>query len=183
MINPEDCELFTCNTATSHSTSPIFTISLSYFILLTARRERVVRVVDGGGHHQVGFRCRVETDLASAGLRLGLATTHLYTIYNIKSKISSVPHQRQELLLGPLSPPPLSRLTLLPAPVKFVKTDYCPNFLKICLCDLDKPKSLDTGPGLGPSSSSSLVSDVNGFVELIVSTVNGLAELIPFELS
>ena len=76
LATPSEQFSFTCNTATSHSTSPIFTISLSYFILLTARRERVVRVVDGG-HHQLGLHCRVEADLASAGLWLGLATTHL----------------------------------------------------------------------------------------------------------
>ena len=33
---------------------------------------------------------------------------------------------------------------------------------------LERPKRRDTGPGLGPSGSSSLVSEVNGFVELIV---------------
>ena len=43
--------------------------------------------------------------------------------------------------------------------------------------NLERPKSFETGPGLGPSSSSSLVSDVNGLVELIVSGVNGF----PFE--
>ena len=49
------------------------------------------------------------------------------------------------------------------------------------LDNLDRPKSLETGPGLGASSSSSLVSDVNGLVELIVSGVNGLPELIQLE--
>ena len=49
------------------------------------------------------------------------------------------------------------------------------------LDNLGRPKSLETGPGLGASSSSSLVSDVNGLVELIVSGVNGLPELIQLE--
>ena len=47
--------------------------------------------------------------------------------------------------------------------------------------NLERPKSFETGPGLGPSSSSSLVSDVNGLVELVVSAVNGLPELIHFD--
>ena len=34
---------------------------------------------------------------------------------------------------------------------------------------LERPKRRDTGPGLAPSGSSSLVSELNGFVELIVS--------------
>ena len=46
---------------------------------------------------------------------------------------------------------------------------------------LDRPKSFETGPGLGPSSSSSLESEVKGLVELIVSGVNGFDELIVVE--